>query len=232
MLINCVAYEDGRKLADIDRSTTSATTSAGPGCFVWVALKDATRRRARADAARSSACTTWRSRTPATATSGPRSRSTATRCSPCCTRLRSRPTDELDVGEVDIFVGPNFVLSARNRTEQRLPGRARARRARAAPAAHGAGYRALCADGRGGRPLLPGHRRARDASSRRSRSRSSARSSRARQHRGALRVKQKLTTLKHAVGAAARDRRQALRRARAAGVRGPRANTSATSTTT
>lgn len=28
------------------------------------------------------------------------------------------PTDELVVGEVDVFVGPNFVLSARNRTHQ------------------------------------------------------------------------------------------------------------------
>ncbi len=41
MLINCVAYEDGRKLADI------AVEDIGdwlhrPSCFVWVALRDAT----------------------------------------------------------------------------------------------------------------------------------------------------------------------------------------------
>ena len=39
MLINCVAYEQGTKLADV------AITQIGgylerPGCFVWVALKD------------------------------------------------------------------------------------------------------------------------------------------------------------------------------------------------
>jgi magnesium transporter len=39
------------------------------------------------------------------------------------------PTDELVVGEVDIFVGTNFVLSCRNRTQQGFLGvRARAER--------------------------------------------------------------------------------------------------------
>src|ERR1700694_869189 len=41
MLINCVAYQDGRKLADIDTREISSYL-ARPGCFVWVALKDAT----------------------------------------------------------------------------------------------------------------------------------------------------------------------------------------------
>ena len=69
---------------------------------------------------------------------------------------RARTTARLQIGEVDIFVGTNFVLSVRNRSQQQLP-----RRARALPSsepqllAHGAGLRALCADGRGGRPLLP-----------------------------------------------------------------------------
>ena len=39
------------------------------------------------------------------------------------------PTDELSTGEVDVFVGPNFVLSMRSRSQQRLLGvRARAER--------------------------------------------------------------------------------------------------------
>ena len=39
MLVNCVAYQDGQKLADIQVSDIRAYTSR-PGCFVWVALKD------------------------------------------------------------------------------------------------------------------------------------------------------------------------------------------------
>ena len=41
MLINCVVYEDGTKLADIPVSEISEYASL-PGCFVWVALHDAT----------------------------------------------------------------------------------------------------------------------------------------------------------------------------------------------
>jgi magnesium transporter len=39
MIINCVAYENGRKLADIPVSEISSYI-ARPACFVWVALKD------------------------------------------------------------------------------------------------------------------------------------------------------------------------------------------------
>jgi magnesium transporter len=39
VLINCVAYEDGRKLADIPVSEIHSYI-ARPDCFVWVALKD------------------------------------------------------------------------------------------------------------------------------------------------------------------------------------------------
>ncbi|SMG06025.1 magnesium/cobalt transporter CorA [Paraburkholderia susongensis] len=41
MLINCAAYQDGRKLADIDIDNISDYV-ARPECFVWVALKDPT----------------------------------------------------------------------------------------------------------------------------------------------------------------------------------------------
>ena len=40
MLINCVAYQDGRKLADIAVEDISDWVKK-PGCFVWVALRDA-----------------------------------------------------------------------------------------------------------------------------------------------------------------------------------------------
>jgi magnesium transporter len=41
MLVNCAAYEDGRKLADIPVEDISDYVSR-PGCFVWVALADPT----------------------------------------------------------------------------------------------------------------------------------------------------------------------------------------------
>ena len=41
MLVNCVAYENGRRLGDIEPRQISDYLKR-PGCFVWVALKDAT----------------------------------------------------------------------------------------------------------------------------------------------------------------------------------------------
>ena len=41
MLINCVAYQDGRKLADIPVADIDQWLGR-PDCFVWVALRDAT----------------------------------------------------------------------------------------------------------------------------------------------------------------------------------------------
>jgi len=41
MLINCAAYQDGTKLGDIPKEDIHAYLGR-PGCFVWVALKDAT----------------------------------------------------------------------------------------------------------------------------------------------------------------------------------------------
>lgn len=39
MVVNCVAYQDGLKVADISLGEIRSYTSK-PGCFVWVALKD------------------------------------------------------------------------------------------------------------------------------------------------------------------------------------------------
>ncbi len=41
MIVNCVAYQEGRRLADI-RVEEISDYLARPGCFVWVALKDPT----------------------------------------------------------------------------------------------------------------------------------------------------------------------------------------------
>ncbi len=84
MIVNCVAYQDGRKLADIQVEEISDYVKR-PECFVWVAIKDPTDAELETMRAANSTCTRSRSRTRASATSGPRSRSTATRSSPCCT---------------------------------------------------------------------------------------------------------------------------------------------------
>jgi hypothetical protein len=41
MLVNCVVYQDGKKLADIAQREIPDYL-ARPGCFVWVALREAT----------------------------------------------------------------------------------------------------------------------------------------------------------------------------------------------
>ncbi|MFI4967187.1 MAG: magnesium transporter, partial [Gammaproteobacteria bacterium] len=40
MLINCVAYQEGKKLTDIPKQDISDYLKR-PDCFVWVALRDA-----------------------------------------------------------------------------------------------------------------------------------------------------------------------------------------------
>ena len=107
--------------------------------------------------------------------------------------------DELLVGEVDIFVGRNYVLSVRTARSRASPTCARAPSASRSCCKHGAGFVLLRADGHRRRPLLPDPRRARDASSSRSRSRSSSRNAARSNIEALYELKRKLMTLKHAV---------------------------------
>ena len=78
MLVNCVAYEEGRKVADIPKEDISEYLKR-PGAFVWVALKDP--EPAELEEMRHElGCTSSPSKTHGTATSGPRSRNTAIHC--------------------------------------------------------------------------------------------------------------------------------------------------------
>ena len=82
MLINCVAYENGAKLADIPVEDISEYIIR-PGCFVWVALADATpeelaQMQDEFNLHPLAVEDPWRWKTPTTATSGPRWRNTAT----------------------------------------------------------------------------------------------------------------------------------------------------------
>ena len=126
MLINCVAYEEGRKLADIDKRDIRNYLQR-PGCFVWVALRDATE----------DELTGMQEEFDLHPLAVEDAR-----------HGHQRPKieeygdllfvvvntvevvgDDLKIGEVDIFVGRNYVLSVRQHSEQGFLGvRARAER--------------------------------------------------------------------------------------------------------
>jgi magnesium transporter len=127
MLINCVAYQDGRKLADIDVGAIKEWVNK-PDCFVWVALRDAgdeellqmqhefgLHELAVEDARHGH--------------QRPKIEEYGDTVFAVIHTVELAPTDELRIGEIDIFVGPNFVLSVRNRSQQGFLGvRARAER--------------------------------------------------------------------------------------------------------
>ena len=118
MLINCVAYENGSKLADIPIAEISDYL-ARPGCFVWVALKDATDDELHAmqhefglhELAVEDALHGHQR---------PKVEEYGDTLFAVLHTVELTPTDELATGEVDIFVGRNFVLSVRNRSRQNL----------------------------------------------------------------------------------------------------------------
>ena len=113
MLINCVAYEDGRKLADIPIEDIDVWL-ARPRCFVWVALRDATddelRQMQHEFVLHELAVEDARHghQRPKIEEYG----STLF----VVMKLPEVEQGELASGEVAIFVGANFVLSVRNRS--------------------------------------------------------------------------------------------------------------------
>lgn len=117
MLINCVAYENGAKLADISVADIS-DYMARPGCFVWVALSDPTpqeldemkyefdlhelavedarhgHQRPKIEEYGASLFAVFH-----------------------LVELDPSHANHLHVGEVNVFVGRNYVLSVRNRSK-------------------------------------------------------------------------------------------------------------------
>ena len=116
MLINCVAYEDGNRLADCPIDDISEYIKR-PRCFVWVALKDASAEELEKmqlefglhDLAVEDARHGHQR---------PKIEEYGDTLFAVLHTVELGATDELVVGEVDVFVGPNFVLSTRNRTHQ------------------------------------------------------------------------------------------------------------------
>lgn len=119
MLINCVAYEDGNKLADIDVEEISDYLER-PGCFVWVALRDASdaelEQMREEFALHPLAVEDARNghQRPKVEEYGDTVFAVV--------QLLEQHHGEIAVGEVDIFAGHNFVLSVRNRSSQHLLG--------------------------------------------------------------------------------------------------------------
>ena len=119
MLINCIAYQDGRKLADIPIKDIHDYVIR-PNCFVWVALKDATEQEleqmrlefglhelAVEDAQQGH-------QRPKVDEYGESLFAVL--------HLIEVVDQELYVGEIDVFIGSNYILSVRNRSKHNFVG--------------------------------------------------------------------------------------------------------------
>ena len=115
MLVNCVAYQEGRKLADIDKGEISDYL-ARPGCFVWVALLDATE----AELEEMREEFDLHELAVEDARVGHQRPKIEEYGNSLFVVLRTIEVagDDLKLGEVDIFAGPNYVLSVRHATER------------------------------------------------------------------------------------------------------------------
>ena len=125
MLINCVLYQDGRKVRDIPMDENSRWTGCGEEGFVWVALKDASSSELdivqRQFGLHELAVEDARQghQRPKVQEYGESLFIVA--------HLVEWVNGEINVGEVDVFVGPDYVVSVRNRSDQGFLGvRARA----------------------------------------------------------------------------------------------------------
>ena len=137
MLVNCVAYQEGRKLADIDRHEISAYL-ARPDCFVWVALRDAS------DAELEEMREEFGLHALAVedARHGHQRPKIEEYGDSLFVVLKTIEVagEELKVGEMDVFAGRNYVLSVRQGSERGFTDvRARAER-EPELLKHGSGY--------------------------------------------------------------------------------------------
>ncbi len=114
MLVNCVAYQDGRKLGNIEKEQISDYL-ARPDCFVWVALKDPTPEELEEMREEFS----LHELAVEDARNGHQRPKIEEYGDSLFAVLQIiEPKDgELNVGEVDIFVGRNYILSVRLRSE-------------------------------------------------------------------------------------------------------------------
>ncbi len=116
MLINCVAYENGRKLADLPIHAISDYLEK-PDCFVWVALQDASE----AELDQMQEEFGLHELAVEDARHGnqrPKVEEYGDSVFSVIHLIEMNEKGELMIGEVDVFVGANYVLSVRNRSQQ------------------------------------------------------------------------------------------------------------------
>lgn len=126
MLINCVAYQEGKRLDNIPVEAISDYLK-NRGCFVWVALKDATVE----ELAQMKEEFDLHELAVEDAQVGHQRPKIEEYGDSLFAVIHTVELidDELIIGEVDIFVGKDYVLSARNRSQQGFLGvRARCER--------------------------------------------------------------------------------------------------------
>ena len=114
VLVNCVAYQDGAKLADLSIEEISDYLQL-PGCFVWVALRDA----GPADLALMQEEFGLHELAVEDALQGhqrPKIEEYGKSLF-VVMKMIELVDGALNVGEVDVFVGPNYVLSVRKNSE-------------------------------------------------------------------------------------------------------------------
>jgi magnesium transporter len=116
MLINCVAYQDGRKLADIEPRAISEYLKR-PGAFVWVALRDATEDEL-GEMQEEFGLHELAVEDARHGHQRPKIEEYGDSVFAVMHTVELHATDELKVGEVDVFVGRNYVLSVRRGTER------------------------------------------------------------------------------------------------------------------
>ena len=115
MLVNCAAYQNGKKLADIRKDEIHSYLNR-PGSFVWVALKDATPEEL-AELQQQFGLHELAVEDAQHGHQRPKIEEYGDSLFAVLHMIEPRG-DELRVGELDVFVGKNYVLSVRNNSEQ------------------------------------------------------------------------------------------------------------------
>jgi magnesium transporter len=115
MLINCVAYQDGKRLAEISPNEIHSYVSR-PDCFVWVALRDASD----SELAEMQEEFDLHPLAVEDASKGHQRPKIEEYGDSLFAVIHTVEPDgdDLRVGELNVFVGRNYVLSARSRTER------------------------------------------------------------------------------------------------------------------
>ena len=119
MLINCIAYQDGKKLADVPIPEIN-TYLARPDCFVWVALKDPTTEELQ-EMKRQFNLHELAVEDAQVGHQRPKIEEYGDSIF-AVMQLIEVVDQDLNVGEIDVFVGSNYILSTRNRSQQKFVG--------------------------------------------------------------------------------------------------------------